>query len=155
MAYQLAEVADLEARAGEPIKQEDHAHADAVLAMSSALVSAYLGTDFIDGSIPDAARLVTVDVAYRVWSNPDGLVGDSVDDTSRRWSERSSTDGFYLTAANKLVLDTLRKPASNRGLWTLGVEKGAAYDGTLYVPTGPPPSGYPFPWYAADDPMLP
>ena len=25
---------------------------------------------------------------------------------------------------------------------------------TVYVPTGPAPSGYPFPWYSADDPFI-
>jgi hypothetical protein len=153
----LATVADLAARAGETIDPAD-GRAGSVLAMASALVRAYVGSDLEptepETGYPDAAIQVTVDVAYRVWTNPDGLVGDSIDDASRRWSERAATDGFYLTAANKMILDSLRTSASNGGLWTLGVEKGTDYLNTVYVPTAPEPAGYPFPWYAADDPLV-
>ena len=154
----LATVADLAARAGETI-DPDNAQAGSVLAMASALVRAYVGSTLVPDPapdplvFPDAAVQVTVDVAYRVWTNPDALIGDSIDDASRRWSDRAA-DGFYLTAANKMILDSLRTPASNGGLWTLGTTRGDDYLDTIYVPTGPPPSGYPFPWYAADDPMI-
>ena len=150
----LATVTDLAARAGEEIPADDP-QAGSVLSMASALVRAYVGNDWADVEIPDAATQVTVDVAYRVWTNPDGLVGDGIDDANRRWAESSAAEGFYLTKANKLILDSLRTPAASRGIWTLGVEKGDAYLDTIYVPTAPEPSGYPFPWYAADDPMLP
>ena len=149
----LASVADLAARAGEEIPESD-LRAGSVLSMASALVRAYVGADYVDAEVPDAATQVTVDVAYRVWTNPDALVGDGVDDGARRWSEATASEGFYLTKANKLILDSLRTPKSNGGLWTLGVEKGDDYTGTIYVPTGPAPSGYPFPWYAADDPLI-
>lgn len=146
----LASVLDLSARAGETIT--DDLAAGAVLDMASAVVRAYVRTDYVDAPVPDAARIVTVEVAYRVWRNPDGLIGDGIDDVTRRWSDRSG-DGFYLTAAEKLVLDGLRSDGGG-GLWTLGVTKNDIDADTAYVPTGPPPSGYPFPWYAADDPFL-
>lgn len=152
----LADVQELAARAGEEISLNDP-QAVSVLSMASALVRAYVGHDFEPGEftkVPDAVVAVTVDVAYRVWTNPDNLVSDGVDDASRRWAESTGSEGFYLTKANKLILDSFRKPVANRGLWTLGVEKGDAALGTLYVPTAPEPSGDPFPWYAADDPML-
>lgn len=147
----LALVADLADRAGEPIASDDAA-ARAVLAMASAVVRAYVRNDYTVDPVPDAAKVVTIEVAYRVWRNPEGLIGDSVDDTSRRFVDRSA-DGFYLTAAEKLVLDPLRTGRTG-GLWNLGVTKNDALADTVYVPTGPPPSGYPFPWYAADDPMI-
>lgn len=152
----LASVADLAARAGETIAVYDP-QAGSVLSMASALVRAYIGNDYAEEGdvVPDAATQVTVDVAYRVWTNPDNLVGDSIDDASRRWSEQTAGEGFYLTKANKLILDTLRTHTANRGVWTLGVEKGDDYDNTIYVPTAPEPAGYPFPWYAADDPLVP
>lgn len=151
----LADVYELAARAGEEIPSNDP-QAVSVLSMASALVRAYVGDDFADPmNVPDAAVHVTVDVAYRVWTNPDNLVGDSIDDASRRWSEQTAGEGFYLTKANKLILDTLRTQSSNRGIWTLGVEKGEDYLSTVYVPTAPEPAGYPFPWYAADDPLVP
>lgn len=149
----LASISDLSARAGEEIPESDP-RAGSVLSMASALVRAYVGDDYADGTVPDGAVHVTVDVAYRVWTNPDSLVGDGIDDGTRRWSEQTASEGFYLTKANKLILDSLRTSSSNGGLWTLGVEKGADSLDTVYVPTGPPPSGYPFPWYAADDPLL-
>ena len=154
----LASVADLAARAGETIEDDDP-QAGSVLAMASALVRAYVGSSLVPDPtpdplvFPDAAVQVTVDVAYRVWTNPDALIADGIDDATRRWSDRAA-DGFYLTAANKLILDSLRTPASNGGLWTLGTTRGDDHLDTIYVPTGPPPSGYPFPWYAADDPLI-
>lgn len=153
----LAQVADLAHRASMEIEGTDP-QATSLLSMASSLVRAYLGPDTDDILIgtegaADAVRDVTVDVAYRVWSNPDGLVGDGVDDATRRWSERTASEGFYLTAANKLILDGLR-PRRRHGLWTLGTERGEDHLGTIYVPTGPPPSGYPFPWYASDDPLV-
>lgn len=151
----LASIPDLAARAGEDILADD-LQAGSVLSMASALVRAYVGHAFDSAEfdeIPDAVRDVTVDVAFRVWTNPDSLVGDSVDDATRRWAEVTGSEGFYLTKSNKLILDEFRKPVANRGLWTLGVEKGEAALGTLYVPTAPPP-GPLFPWYSADDPLV-
>lgn len=154
----LATVADLAARAGDTIDAADP-QAGAVLDMASALVRAYVGSSLVPDPasdplvFPDGAVQVTVDVAFRVWTNPDALIGDGIDDATRRWSDRAG-EGFYLTAANKMILDSLRTPASNGGLWTLGTTRGDDYLDTIYVPTGPPPSGYPFPWYAADDPLL-
>lgn len=150
----LALPTDLAAFVGEEIGDSD-ARAVAVLRMAGSLVRAYTGQQWSDGQdVPDAAADVTVDVAARVWSNPDALVGDAIDDFRRQWSDRAA-DGFYLTSANKMVLDSLRSDAgSRRGLFTVGTTRGDDYLDTVYVPTGPPPSGYPFPWYAADDPMV-
>lgn len=146
----LADVAALAARAGEQIAHDD-AHALAVLGMASSLVRSYVGKTWESELVPDAAAQVTVDVAFRAWSNPEGLIADAIDDGSRRWSERAA-EGFYLTAANRTMLDSLR--SSRRGLWTLGTTRGDDVMDTVYVPTGPPPSGYPFPLYAADDDPL-
>lgn len=148
----LATVYDLAARAGEAISIDDK-HAGAVLDMASALVRSYVGKTWAeDGAVvPDAAVFVVVDVAFRAWTNPEGLIADAIDDGSRRWSERAA-EGFYLTAANRTMLDSLR--SSRRGLWTLGTTRGDDVMDTVYVPTGPPPSGYPFPLYAADDDPL-
>lgn len=154
----LAQVSDLADRAGAPIVGADLTkQAEAVLSTASVLVRSYANQTWTnpDGTLinelPDAARAVTVDVAFRVWTNPDGLVGDSIDDTSRRWAERSG-DGFYLTSGNRIMLDGIR--SSRRGLWALGTTRGDDYLNTVYVPTAPEPAGYPFPWYAADDPMV-
>lgn len=154
----LASTADLAARARDAIASDD-AGALWVLDTASALIRSYVGTTLLpDGWVeddpftpPDGARAVAVEVAYRVWSNPDNLVADSIDDGSRRWSERAA-DGFFLTAADRLILDGLKSKRS--GLWTLGVTRDDGSLDTVYIPTGPPPSGDPFPWYAADDPLV-
>ena len=150
----LAEVTDLAGFTGDQIAADD-LRARAVLRMASSVVRAYAGRKWENvGDIPEAAQDVTLDVAARVWYNPTGVAQDAVDDANRRFPEQVAAEGFYLTASNKMVLDGLRhKP--NGGLWTLGVEKGDGYGlDTIYVPTGPPPSGYPFPWYTADDPLI-
>lgn len=154
----LASTADLSARARDAIAADD-AGALWVLGTASALIRSYVGTTLMpDGWVegdpftpPDGAKAVAVEVAYRVWSNPDNLVADGIDDATRRWSDRAA-DGFFLTAADRLILDGLK--AKRSGLYTLSVTRGDDYSATIYVPTGPPPSGYPFPWYAADDPMV-
>lgn len=154
----LASTADLAARAREAISAEDEG-ALWVLDTASALIRSYTAKTFLpDGweegdefTAPDGARAVAVEVAYRVWTNPDNLVADSIDDSSRRFSERAA-EGFYLTDADKIILDGLKSKRS--GLWTLGVTRGDDYTDNVFVPTGPPPSGDPFPWYAADDPLV-
>jgi hypothetical protein len=147
----LATITDLGERAGEDIAADDLS-AQAVLAMASAVVRAYVRNDYSVDPVPDGARVVALEVAFRVWRNPEGLIGDSIDDTSRRFVDRSG-EGFYLTAAEKLVLDPLRTGRTG-GLWNLGVTKNDTLADTVYVPTAPEPAGYPFPWYAADDPMI-
>lgn len=149
----LASVPDLAAYVGEEIPEDDQ-RAGAVLRMASSVVRAYVGKTFEGGTVPDGAADVTLDMAARVWFNPAGLVQDGVDDTTRRWAESKVSEGFYLTAANKMILDSLRDRPQG-GLYTLGVTRGdQSVNGTVYVPTGPPPSGYPFPWYDSDDPLI-
>lgn len=101
-------------------------------------------------AVPEAVSDVVIDVAARMWFNPEGLIGDGVDDYRRQWSE-SAADGMYLTAANRAMLAPHVK-AKSTGLRTIATERGdLGTSGTIYVPTGPPPSGYPFPWY--EEPM--
>lgn len=149
----LAEVSDLAGFLDEQIAEDD-LRARAVLRMASSVVRAYVGKDWATEEIPEAAADVTMDVAARVWINPAGLVQDGIDDVTRRWSESTAPEGFYLTAANRTVLDALRTTRRG-GLHTIATTRGDGdYLDTVYVPTGPPPSGYPFPWYAADDPLI-
>lgn len=147
----LASVEDLAAFVGEPIEKDDK-RALAVLGMVSSYVRAETGTQWGDGDhadVPDAIRDVVVDVAARVWFNPEGLVGDDIDDSSRRWSD-TAAEGMYLTAANRSMLRAyMSSSRASGGLRTVSTTRGEGRaDDTIYVPTGPPPSGYPFPWYA-------
>lgn len=125
-----------------------------VLSIASSVVRAYVGTaaeKWTDGEVPDGARDVVIDVAARVWVNPAGLESDAVDDAQRRFGVQAH-ERFYLTAANKMILDPLR--ARTGGLFTVSVAPQEPPLDTIFVPTGPPPSGPPFPWYAADDPLV-
>lgn len=147
----LADVDDLAAFVGEPI-ETNNARALAVLRMVSNFVRAETGTPWGEqpqDDVPDAIRDVVIDVAARVWFNPEGLVGDDIDDSARRWSE-SASEGMYLTAANRSMLRPhMAASRSGGGLRTVATTRGGGRgDDTIYVPTGPPPSGYPFPWYA-------
>ncbi len=131
---------------------EDDPRAVSVLSIASNLVRAYVGWAEDPEVVPSAATDVTIDVAARVWLNPAGLESDGIDDVQRRFGAKAH-ERFYLTAANKMMLDPLRPKTRTGGLYTVSVHDGRT-DSTIYVPTGPPPSGQPFPWYAADDPLV-
>lgn len=150
--YLLATTSDLGDFVGVHIDDNDK-QATAVLGMVSAFIRAETKQPFDDGAeVPDAAKMVAVDIAARMWRNPEGLVQDDVDDSRKGWSERAA-EGMYLTAANRAMLDSLRAPSFG-GLGTIRTTRDDAYADTVYVPTGPPPSGDPFPWYDGDDPRV-
>ena len=129
---------------------DEDPRAVSVLSIASNLVRAYLGWAEDPAEVPDAVPGVVVDVAARVWINPGGLESDAVDDAQRRFGVQAH-ERFYLTAANKMMLDPLK--ARTGGLYTISVRDDRAH-GTIYVPTAPKPSGDPFPWYAVDDPLV-
>lgn len=147
----LVQPADLGEFLGEDITS-DAPRAMSVLSVASDLVRAYLGWSEDPPVIPGPVESVVVDVAARVWVNPGGLESDAIDDHQRRFGMQAH-ERFYLTAANKMMLDPLRPAARHGGLFTVSV-RDDVLEGTIYVPTGPPPSGDPFPWYAADDPLV-
>ena len=147
----LATPADLGDFLGEDITAED-ARAVSVLSIASDLVRAYVGWAEDPTEIPSAASNVTVDVAARVWLNPGGLERDGIDDVQRGFGQQAH-ERFYLTPANKMMLSPLRPKTRTGGLYTVSVHDGRT-DTTIYVPTAPEPSGDPFPWYAADDPLV-
>lgn len=146
----LANPDDLGAWLGQDIDPADP-RAGAVLAAASALVRSYTGKTWGENDeVPDDVKGVVVQVAARVWVNPAGLEYHSVDDARRGWGQ-SGTLGLRLTDADKETLSGYVEGASS-GLGSIGISAGGGnYDDTIYVPTGPPPSGYPFPWYSSDD----
>lgn len=151
MAQQpLATVEDLSAFVDEDI-DDTNRRAAAVLRMASNFVRAYTRIAWGSGDhldVPESIADVVVDVAARMWFNPEALVNDQIDDSRRGWGD-SAAEGMYLTAANKAMLAPhVAKSPSVGGLRTVGTTRtDFPADGTIYVPTGPPPSGYPFPWY--------
>lgn len=149
----LAPVSDLAAWVGQVIPDDDP-RAGAVLHAASALVRSYTGQTWVEGeslsdSLPEVVSAVAVQVAARVWVNPDGLVSASIDDGTRRWGDAGAA-GLYLTQHEKDVLgDYIEGGQSDLG--SISLTRGRIGDETVYVPTGPPPSGPPFPWYAGED----
>lgn len=152
----LANVADLAAWVGQEIPDGDP-RAGAVLSAASALVRAYTSQTWVDddGSpieVPEDVAAVVVQVAARVWMNPGGLESVTLDDGTRRWGSGGGL-GLYLTESEKEILGA-HVDGGPPDLGTVSFTVGAVNDPTIYVPTGPPPSGYPFPWYSGNDPML-
>lgn len=147
----LADPTDLGDFLDDDIDRSDP-RAVSVLSIASDLVRAYLGWSVDPDEIPSAAANVTIDVAARVWLNPAGLESDAIDDSQRRFGMHAH-ERFYLTAANKMMLNPLRPKGRTGGLYTVSVRDESVH-GTIYVPTAPAPSGDPFPLYAADDPLV-
>ena len=150
----LAEVHHLAAVVGVPIPSGDP-RAEAVLFRASALVRSYSGqtwTDPLTGlstTIPDDVQSVVLSVAERIWTNPQGAIQITKGPFTTRLAE-SAGEGLYLTDTEKAILARYRSGGTG-GLWTLGRTRGDLdVNDTRYVPTGPEPSGYPFPWYASD-----
>ena len=141
-------ISALSAWIGQSLAADDE-RAGAVLSAASNLVSAYAGRDWTTADAPADVVDIVVQVAARVYLSP-------ANSNVRQWTKGpfgegyfdAAQNGLYLTDEEKTVLNRFRSAAS--GLGTLSVTRGEPLDGTIYVPTGPAPSGYPFPWYAAD-----
>lgn len=151
----LAPVSDLAAWVGQTIESGDP-RAEAVLSAASALVRSYAGQTWTDEAdaledVPDVVAAVAVQVAARVWLNPNGAVSVTLDDGALRWAEATAA-GLYLTDADKAVLGAYQEhDTESFGLGTVSFAGGGVLDDTIYVPTAPAPAGYPFPWYDAED----
>lgn len=122
----LANVPALGAWVGEDIPADD-ARAEAVLSAASTLVRSYTGQTWVDEDgdlqdVPDAAAAVTVQVAARLWRNPNGFLTERVDDYSYQLPERVA-DGLYLTQAEKDMLADLVVTAKSK-IRALTFERG-------------------------------
>lgn len=153
----LATVSDLAAWVGRDIPESDP-RAGAVLSHASTRVRTFARQTWTDDAdaltdVPDIVRDVTVRVAARAWRNPEDLDSVTLDDGTKRWG---SVRGLVLTDEDR---EDLREylPGNGTALSGFGViatNRGEPVNGTLYVPTAPEPSGEPFPWYDADDPLV-
>lgn len=138
----------LAAWVGQDIAPDD-SRAAAVLSAASNLVSAYAGKDWSTTEAPADVADIVIQVAARVYLSPANA-------NVRQWTKGPFGEGYFDAAQNGLYLTDEEKTTLNRyrsiasGLGTLSTTRGEANEGTIYVPTGPAPSGYPFPWYAAD-----
>lgn len=153
----LAAVSDLAAWVGQAIPDADP-RAGAVLSHASTKVRSFTGQTWVDDTntltdVPDAVAQVVVRVASRAWLNPEGLDSVTLDDGTKRWG---SLRGLVLTDEDRDDLSEF-VPIGGRtqGFGVIATTRGddPAFS-TLYVPTAPEPSGEPFPWYDANDPLV-
>ena len=154
MATSLASIADLAIRVGETIEAEDE-RAQWFLDTASSMVRSYAAKTWLNEAgtellppIPEEVRRITVEVASRVWLNPDGNVQETVGPFTERRPDLFA-DGFFLTGTEKSQLAKYRSSGFG-GLWTLGVTKGDAYLDTITVPVVP--YGEPIPYYKRGTP---
>ena len=151
----LAAVSDLAVWVGRAIPDNDP-RAGAVLSHASTRVRTYVRpVTWTDAQgalteVPDIVRDVVVRVAARAWRNPEDLDSVTLDDGTKRWG---NVRGLVLTEEDREDLDQFRTgSALPNGIGTVSTYRDdGGLDDTVYVPTGPPPAGYPFPWYSADD----
>src|SRR5690349_10360648 len=120
-----AEVTDLATWSGDTIADDD-ARAVAVLKAASVLVRTYVGSDVTTAweEVPDDVATVTVQVAARVWTNPNGAIAQTTGPFSVRYPEDGDA-GLSLTQAERDLLSSYRTKPS--GLWSLGVTRDDVY----------------------------
>ena len=153
----LATVNDLSAWIGRSLTDTGETmRAEAVLSHASTRVRTYVGQSWVDesgelGDVPDVVRDVTVRVAARAFRNPEDLDSVTLDDGTKRWG---AVRGLALTDEDREDLAAFLDKTLPAGLGVLSTTRDDPAGSTLYVPTAPEPSGYPFPWYDADDPLV-
>lgn len=121
--------------------------ADAVVQAVSALVRSQTGRTWVEGDalqgVPEDVRMVTLQVAARLWNNPDGYTAERLGDYSYTLPA-SAVTGMTLTAAERAILGRYRLRGA--GLWSLSTTREDPVADEVYVPVvGAPP----FPWYSA------
>lgn len=130
----LADVEDLSARVGVDIAEDD-AQALYYLDAASALIRAETGRTWVTENIllevPADVRVICVEVAARLWRNPEGVIQETVGPFTQRLPDKFA-DGLFLTATEKSQLARYR--AGRMGLWTLQTHKEDPYLDTLYLP---------------------
>lgn len=134
---------------GKPTLDGDQ-RAEAVLAAASNLVEGYTGRDWstIDDA-PEGVIDLVVQVAARVYLSPPNP-------NVRNWAGGPFSEGYFDAAQNGLYLTSEERSQLDRyrtsvgGIGTITTTRNDRGCDTIYVPTAPAPSGYPFPWYSAD-----
>lgn len=132
----------------------DGLRALAALEDASALIRGVAGVDWVDEheqlfGIPDVVTTITLAVAFRAYSNPQGAVQASVGDTSVSYSRGESAGSVFLTRAE---LRAILKAAGANSIGSIQIETGFIPGGgldPLWAPTegggDPIPLG-PVPW---------
>lgn len=146
----LAGVDELADWIGEPIdaSNADGKRAAMCLRLASALVRTESGRAWADNTgqlitpVPEAAIMVTLYCASRVYDNREAQTQGGLDDAQAGWKVDES--GAYLTASEKRMLAPLRAAGRSR-ISTIETTRGAFVEsGEGWVPTATP--GVYFPW---------
>lgn len=119
MATLPPSVADLSAWVGQTLDEAD-ARAVAVLSAATALVRGYASQEWDGDTAPDDVAALVVQVAARVWFNPQGVTSESIDDYSRRFDGQET--GLFLTESERTILNRYR--TSTSGLWVQPTTQG-------------------------------
>ena len=139
----LASIEELSDWIGEPIETEaDMKRAELCLRIASALVRSEAGRKWDSGDVPEAASMVTLYCASRVYENREAENQSGVDNWQA--SRQVMEAGAYLTASEKRMIQQLEK-SSFGGLGTVATTRREASMAHGLVPTGTP--GVEFPWY--------
>jgi hypothetical protein len=145
----LVTVEDFAGWLGASFSDPEAERAGRVLVAVSSLVRSEAGLTWEDGA-PEEVQTVVLNIATRVWRNPDAATSYSLT-TGPYGKSITFADprgvGLYLTAEEKAIVG--RGRTVTRGLWTLGTTRNDAAADTIYVPVEG--SENPFPWYAAGD----
>ncbi len=121
----LATIEDFELRHG-PLAETEGPQVTALLGDASALVEAEL-SDLPEGWPDDApaiVKAVCVQVAYRAWSNPDGIAREELGEVSRAYRAGGDADALWLTENEKRLV---RRAAGQSRVTSLPLE--TAYGG--------------------------
>lgn len=137
-----AEVSDLATWTGEAIADDD-ARATAVLRAASVLIRNFIGSDVAETwtDIPDDVSTVAVQVAARVWANPNCAVSQTTGPFTIRYGDEADA-GLSLTASERDLLSPYRTKVT--GLWTLGVTRDDEYLDQYLEVVGQPNEPMPF-----------
>jgi hypothetical protein len=106
----LADIDALMARLGRPLTEPQRARAVAILDDVSSEVRAETGRTWTlaDGSLdpdrPGVLAVVTLRATRRAVDNPTGLVGETIGDYTRRFSDPAAGSGVYLDDAERRML---------------------------------------------------
>jgi hypothetical protein len=149
MADPLASSSDLAAWLRVSFSAADEEWADLLLDAVSVLVRSER-PELTWTPVPDLARVVTLEVAARVWRNPDAATSVSVS-TGPFGKSLTFADpravGLYLSSDDKAQL--ARIPGARiKGLHTISTTRVDPETNTVFVPTVGGPE---FPWYPGGD----
>lgn len=123
----LASIPELEVRLGSTLTGTDLARAVAALEDVSVLVRVEGSKEWVPETVPDEARLVTVQAALRAYRNPDGFAGENIGGAYSYTYGPGSQNGVYLNA------DEVRLCRIAAGMSPDGKPKG--YIGSVRTPS--------------------